>query len=86
MATEEDLRRIVGEEIDKKLASIGVAVWSTGINERGAANMMINQASAMAQAAADAIPDIPTKVWVKAITSDEPGGHANELLAKAANG
>ena len=86
MATEDDLRRIVGEEIDKRLDDIGVAVWSTTINERGQANAMINQASAMAQAAADGIGDVPVKVWTQTITEDTPEGKANALLAKAANG
>ena len=82
MATEDDLRRIVGEEIDNRLASIGVAVWSTTINERGAANGMLNQASAMAQAAADGIATVPVAVWTQTITDET----ANVLLARAANG
>jgi hypothetical protein len=86
MATEADLARIVGEQIDARLGSIGIAVWTTPINERGAANAMINQASAMAQAAADGVRDVPTNVWIKSITGDGPGQHANELLAQAAAG
>ena len=80
MASEDDLRRIVGEEIDNRLASIGVAVWTTGINERGAANAMLNQASAMAQAAADALSVIGVTVWTTPITDET----ANVLLARAA--
>jgi D-alanyl-D-alanine carboxypeptidase len=86
MATEDDLRRIVGEEIDARLATIGVAVWTTGINERGAANAMLDQASLMAQSAADQCAQMPTAVWTKGITDDTDAGKANALLAKAANG
>lgn len=80
MATEADLARIVGEQIDARLGTIGVAVWTTGINERGAANAMLNQASAMAQAAADALSHIGITVWTTPITDKA----ANELLALAA--
>ena len=82
MASEDDLRRIVGEEIEKRYGSIGISVWSTVINERGAANAMINQASAMSQAAADGVRDLPTAVWMKSITDET----ANVLLARAAGG
>ena len=82
MATEDDLRRIVGEEIEKRYGSIGVAVWSTTINERGQANAMINQASAMAQAAADGISTVGITVWTTPVTDET----ANVLLARAANG
>lgn len=78
--TEDDLRRIVGEVIDDRLDEIGIAVWSTNINERGAANSMINQASAMSQAAADGIATVGVTVWTTPIT-DQP---ANVLLAQAA--
>lgn len=84
--TEDDLRRIVGEVIDSRLDEIGVSVWSTPINERGQANAMINQASAMAQAAADYCATMGITVWTTPITDDTDAGRANALLAKAANG
>lgn len=82
MASEDDLRRIVGEEIDRRLGDIGVAVWSTNINERGAANGMLNSADLNAQWANEGVKDLPTNVWLKTITDET----ANVLLARAANG
>jgi hypothetical protein len=80
MATEEDLRRIVGEEIDARLGAIGVGVWTTSINERGAANELLASAQAAAQAAADGIGHVGVTVWTTPVT-EEP---ANVLLARAA--
>ena len=82
MATEEDLRRIVGEEIEKRYGAIGTTVWATVINDRGNAAAHINQASAMAQAAADAFEPLPIRIWTTPITG--PEGTANVLLAQAA--
>lgn len=84
MASEDDLRRIVGEEIDRRLGSIGVAVWTTGINEQGKANALLAQASSAAQSAADQCAAMPTAVWTKGITDNTDAGKANALLAKAA--
>jgi len=80
--TEDDLRRIVGEVIDSRLDEIGITVWSTTINENGAANALLNQAAVNAQWAVQGIADVPTNVWVKTITDET----ANVLLARAANG
>jgi hypothetical protein len=82
MATEDDLRRIVGEVLDEKLDDIGMAVWSTRINDRGAANGMLDQASGQAQKAADLVADVPTAVWSKLIRDDATSAG---LLAAAAD-
>jgi hypothetical protein len=82
MATEDDLRRIVGEEIDRRLQSIGIAVWTTGINENGAANALLASAETNARWAAGGLNDMPVRVWTQPITDEL----ANALLARAANG
>jgi hypothetical protein len=86
MATEDDLYRVVNDVLDARLADIGVTVWTTGINEQGAANALLAQAASMAQSAADQCAVMPTAVWTKGITDETDAGKANALLAKAANG
>ena len=86
MATEDDLRRVVNDVLSERLGDIGIAVWTTDINENGKANAMIWQASQMAQSAADQCAVMPTAVWSKGITDNTDAGRANALLAKAANG
>jgi len=85
MATEDDLRRIVGEEIDKRLNSIAITVWTKGITDdtdAGKANALLASAAANASWAAAGLTDMPVRVWTQPITDET----ANVLLARAANG
>jgi hypothetical protein len=84
MATKDELAAVVWEQINRPefLAAVGVTVWGTQINERGAANAMINSADLNAQWAKQGVDDLPTNVWLKTITDET----ANVLLARAANG
>ena len=84
MATEADLRRIVQEEIAAALPSIGVQVWTTGINEQGAANALLASAEQAARSARDQCAQMPVAVWTQPITDNTDAGKANALLAKAA--
>jgi len=89
MATEDDLRRIVGEEIDARLGSIGIAVWTTGVSsndDAGKANALLASAERNARSAADQCASMPVAVWTQPITDNSEAGKANALLAKAANG
>jgi len=79
-ASDAEIRSVVADVIESKLGAIGVAVWTTGINERGAANAMLNQASLMAQSAADQCASMPVAVWTQLVTDEA----ANVLLARAA--
>jgi hypothetical protein len=79
MATEEDLRRIVGEEIDARLSAMGVAVWTTQVTDEGA-NVLLQRSAAASQAAADGVAAVPVAVWTQTITDEA----ANVLLARAA--
>jgi len=85
MATEDDLRRIVGEEIDARLGAIAITVWTKGITDdtdAGKANALLASAAANSVSAAQGIGDIPVRVWTQPITDET----ANVLLARAANG
>ena len=86
MASEDDLRRIVGEEIDNRLGSIGIAVWSTSIRGDEHANGMLAAATDDSHSAVSGIVDLPVRVWTQSITDDTDAGRANALLNKAANG
>lgn len=87
MATEEDLRRIVGEEIDARLGKIGTATWTTAVRDGQLANALLAAAADNAQWAAAGVTDVPVKVWNQDITGDADGsGKANALLAQAARG
>jgi len=82
MATEEDLRRIVGEELDNRLGTIGTAVWTTAIRGADLANALLAAAADNAQWAAQGVRDVPTNVWNKSIRDDVTSA---ALLAAAAD-
>jgi fructose-specific component phosphotransferase system IIB-like protein len=58
MATEDDLRRIVGEELDNRLATIGTAVWTTQIRANDNANTLLAAATDNATWAAQGVAEL----------------------------
>jgi len=84
MATEEDLRRIVGEEIDARLASIGTAVWATDIGTGQSGAAALAASASQDPAAATVLDAQATAVWARDIGNGQSA--AANLAQAAANG
>jgi hypothetical protein len=87
MASIADLEAAIWAQINRPefLEAVAITVWTKSITDR-AANDLLNAAAVNAEWAVAGINALPVNVWIKGITGDGPGQHANELLAQAAAG
>jgi len=82
-ASDDDLRRVVGAEIDARLGAIAITIWTKGITDEtdaGKANALLASAAANGTWAAQGVSDLPERVWCQPITDET----ADVLLARAA--
>lgn len=88
MATQADLEAAVWAQINRPefLDAVATTVWTKAINDKGAANALLNSAAVNAEWAVAGINNLPVNVWIQPITGDADDQRANALLAKAAAG